>query len=248
VTACRALALRLHAPAQGPGPAHEQRSAEASAAVAAPRKAFLATPYRPSGLGTATRVLVGMVDQSNWIETVVTGPHPTGAAPEATKAVKEAAATALDLGADLLEQPRQATAPLDSALAELLKAREALEHDATIELPVSSTTRASGQDEALDFVTSLDPAFRSQELGFVIASIARDIERAAAAEDRSWWQRVLSRQPARASGPVASARLEDKIAMLREPGPRPRRLEGPAHDRARSQLFRRTHVFGRTAL
>jgi uncharacterized membrane protein YccC len=217
VTACRALALRLRAAAQGP--AYERRSAEASVAVAALRKAFLATPYRPSGLGTAARALVGLVDQINWIETVVTGPHPTGAAPEATKAVKEAAATVLDLGADLLEQPRLATAPLNCALAELLKAREALEHDATIELPVSHAAgtfaRGSGQDEALEFVTSLDPAFRSQELGFVIASIARDIERAAAAEDRSWWQRALGRQPAGASGPVASAR--DRAAAYLEP-------------------------------
>jgi hypothetical protein len=54
-------------------------------------------------------------------------------------------------------------------------------------------------------VSSLDPSFRAQELSFVVAQIARNTEFAAAAERRSWPDRVLGRQPAGLAGPLSAA-------------------------------------------
>ena len=57
-----------------------------------------------------------------------------------------------------------------------------------------------------EFVSSLDPSFRAQELGFVVSSIAHNIELTAAAERRSWFQRLLGRQPEGLVGTLAAVR------------------------------------------
>jgi hypothetical protein len=44
-------------------------------------------------------------------------------------------------------------------------------------------------------VSSLNPSFRAQELGFAVTNIARDVDLMAAAERRTWLQRLLGRQP-----------------------------------------------------
>jgi uncharacterized membrane protein YccC len=44
-------------------------------------------------------------------------------------------------------------------------------------------------------VSSLQPSFRSQEISFIVAAIAQNIQLGAAAQRRSWPQRVLGRQP-----------------------------------------------------
>ena len=54
-------------------------------------------------------------------------------------------------------------------------------------------------------VTALDPSFRAQELSFVVAQIVRNTDFASAAERRSWWQRLLGRQPEGFDGPLAAA-------------------------------------------
>jgi hypothetical protein len=51
----------------------------------------------------------------------------------------------------------------------------------------------------------LDPSFRAQELGFAVSGIAANIELAAAAERRSWIERLLGRQPEGVGGPLAAA-------------------------------------------
>ena len=54
-------------------------------------------------------------------------------------------------------------------------------------------------------ITALDPSFRAQELGFVVSQIAANIDLTAAAERRSWMERVLGHQPAGVAGTVAAA-------------------------------------------
>ena len=52
------------------------------------------------------------------------------------------------------------------------------------------------QPPASEFITALDPSFRAQELALRrLAASPRNIDPAAAAERRSWLQRLLGRQP-----------------------------------------------------
>ena len=58
---------------------------------------------------------------------------------------------------------------------------------------------------AAECVSSLEPSFRAQELGFAVSAIAVNIQRAVAAGQRTWWQQLLGRQPDGAGGALASA-------------------------------------------
>ncbi len=67
-----------------------------------------------------------------------------------------------------------------------------MEQDATASLPSS------------ELVSSLEPSFRAQEMGFAVTVVASNIALTVAAEQRTWWQRLLGRQPAGVPGPVAA--------------------------------------------
>jgi uncharacterized membrane protein YccC len=219
VAACRALAARLRAEiafvmggADAPSAeAYAQAIADADAAVDSLHRGFLATPYRPTGLSTPARTIVRLVDELNWLNAVAS----SSALPEAstlgmaTCAVKQAAAQALERGADLLEAPGGSPEAVHRALTELRQALDAMERSATVEFPdgrLQSGADPSGVDrQVAAFVTALDPSFRAQELSFAVSQVARNIELTAAAEQRSWWDRLLGRQPEGLGGPLAAA-------------------------------------------
>jgi uncharacterized membrane protein YccC len=217
VTACRAVAGRLradvaHLRSGGPRPPagmHAEAVARAGAAVADLRRGFLATPYRPTGLGTSARLGVRLVDELIWLHAVAEsrpiGQTGTGSAP--TCAVESAAAAVLEHAADLLAAPEADPARLRAALTELRAALDAMER-ATVDLPVRrAPVDADGDERRIgEFVTSLDPGFRAQELSFAVSQIAGNVDRIAAAERRSWWERLLGRQPKGVAGPVSAAR------------------------------------------
>jgi hypothetical protein len=230
VDACRALGRRLHtevaflqanqtrvrssAALDG---REEKVAASATAAVTALHRGFLAMPYRPTGLSTSARAVVRLVDELNWLNGIVaeTPPHSAGTPVNRTVlGVKAAAAALLDHGADLLDGTAPGPAALHSAMLRLELALAAMEEDATVRLPVrhalvssspadDRTTGASDQVE--EFLTSLDPSFRGQELAYAVSVIGRNIDLAAAAERRSWWDRVLGRQPAGIAGALSAA-------------------------------------------
>ena len=56
-----------------------------------------------------------------------------------------------------------------------------------------------------EFITSLDPSFRAQELAFAVSLVGRNIDLAAAAERRSWVDRLLGRQPEGLPGTLSAA-------------------------------------------
>src|SRR5579862_1169012 len=126
IAACRALAeqLRAHvAHLRGEPPISEQELdaafARAQAAVGALHRVFFATPYRPTGLSTATRALVRLVDEIGWLGSVVlvaTAQRRSTPVDESVCAVKLAAASALERGADALESPGGECGPLREAL------------------------------------------------------------------------------------------------------------------------------------
>jgi hypothetical protein len=219
VSACRALAARLRAEVAyvlggegAPTPEEYERAvATADAAVGALHAGFLATPYRPTGLSTPARTIVRLVDELNWLTAILRSSALPGAGAlgHATCAVKTAATAVLDCGADLLESPGSNPEPLRAAGAELRDALSAMERRAIRETPVAGADDGSGASadaqRVSGFVTALDPSFRAQELSFAVSQIARNIELTAVAERRSWWDRLLGRQPEGVSGALSAA-------------------------------------------
>jgi uncharacterized membrane protein YccC len=217
--ACRALAARLRAEVAhrlSDGDVafardHDHAVEQADAAVATLRHVFLATPYRPASLSTAGRTTVRLVDQLGWLGAIVaqaSRPAPGAPVNRAACAVKIAAAAVLERGGDLLAVMGGDCARLHEALGELREALEQVEQDATAYLPVRSLHDEHGHEmdmPAGEFITSLDPSFRAQELGFAVTSIAANIDLTAAAERRSWLERLLGRQPKGVVGTLSAA-------------------------------------------
>jgi hypothetical protein len=163
---------------------------------------FLSTPYRPTGLTTAARAEVRLVDELRWTGRIALG-GSTALEPELAspvRAVSLAAATVLDRAGEVLRHPQDDPEPL-------AQAQEAL-HRAIDELPERiSPMRADRRAESPDaFVSGLDPAFRVSEAGFMIGEFAHNVEVIAAAASRSWVTRVLGRQPVGFPGPLSSIR------------------------------------------
>jgi uncharacterized membrane protein YccC len=215
--ACKALAARLRAEVtyrlSDGEPAFvndlEQASAESDAKVEALHKTFLATPYRPTGLSTGTRTVVRLVDELGWLNAIVVQSmlvaRPFGVDHEAC-AVKLAAADTLEQGAALLDDPLGDPAQLHRAMAGLADALTSMELRSTSELPVRRLADSEGGgDTVTEFITSLDPSFRAQELSFAVSLVANNIDLTAAAERRSWIDRVLGRQPQGLSGRLSAA-------------------------------------------
>jgi uncharacterized membrane protein YccC len=184
--------------------------AHADGAVEALHAVFFATPYRPTGLSTAARTLVRLVDELKWLNAIVlqAAPHPHASAPDPhVAAVKTAAAAVLERGADLLDAPQGSPDALHEALTELRARLSELERGATAKLPDGAAPAggASAERPMGDVISALDPAFRAQEVSFVVSQIATNIDWAAAAERRSWLQQMLGRQPEGLAGPVSAA-------------------------------------------
>jgi len=209
VAACRALAARLRAgiayllsgmDEQFAGD-RDHAVVQADQAVEALRSAFLATPYRPTGLSTPARTTVRLVDELIWLNGTVIQPglHRDGVNRAALR-VKEAAAAVLDRAADLLDSRGGSSDELDAALTELAAAHAKLQEGVTADLPVrflrpasdpavagpavapepSASDPAAGEEPVSEFITSLDPAFRAEELSYAVSLIAGNVELTAA--------------------------------------------------------------------
>jgi uncharacterized membrane protein YccC len=220
--ACRALAVRLRA-----GSAYllsgmdgqsaldrDHAAAQADQAVEALRSTFLATPYRPTGLSTPARTTVRLVDELIWLNSIVIQPGlHRDVVNRAALGVKDAAAAVLDRAADLLDSTGGSSDELDAALTELAAAHAKMQEGMTAGLPARSLRPAS--DPAGEFITSLDPAFRAEELSYAVSLIARTVELTAVAERRSWRERWLGRQPEGVPGTLSAA--GERITSYLEP-------------------------------
>lgn len=193
---------------EGDGPAEAVVEARAAAheAVEAMRTRFFATPYRPTGLSTAARTLVRLVDEVIWLSTILDDMVPAGAVgviDPSVCTVKRSAATVLEHAAGLLQRDGTDLADFHAEIAALQQALVAMEQAVTTALPVARA--AADESELEEFVSSLEPSFRAQEMSFAISALGENVEATLAAERRSWWEQVLGRRPQGVSGPLASA-------------------------------------------
>jgi hypothetical protein len=227
---CRTAARQLRADAlllaRGEGaPGRERCRAhadQAAAAATALRRAFDATPYRPTGLATSSRALVRLVDELTWLSDIVAESSAAIAAedmpasdPQA-HAVRRAAAAVLDQAADLLDDPHGELTTLRGAVAMLRGSMGEMVQHSTARLPV----HCPPDDDfarVRQFLDVLEVSFRAQELGFATVQVARNVELAARAEQRSWPERLLGGEPdpADAGGGALAAARERAGAHLR---------------------------------
>ena len=214
----------------------DHAAAQADQAVEALRSAFLATPYRPTGLSTPARTTVRLVDELIWLNGIVIQPAlHRDSVNRAALRVKEAAAAVLGRAADLLDSRGGSSDELGAALTELAAAHAKMQEGVTAGLPARSLRPASdpavagppvepepsvgdpaaGGGPVSEFITSLDPAFRAEELSYAVSLVAHTVELTAAAERRSWRERWLGRQPEGVPGTLSAAR--ERITSYLEP-------------------------------
>ncbi len=76
--------------------------------------------------------------------------------------------------------------------------------------PASASSAVDGGADgtgrsAAEYVSSLEPSFRAQELSFAVSAVAENVQLAVAARQRTWRQQLLGRQPQGARGVLSSA-------------------------------------------
>ncbi|WP_141861682.1 FUSC family protein [Kribbella jejuensis] len=206
---CRAAAAQLRSEALDSGDVCVVRRQATATATDELRRAFTATPYRPTGLSTGSRALVRLVDELTWLSAIIDehGPEATTCDPESA-AVHLTAADVLEYSADLLENPAQIVDNLTGAMQALRDALAKLEDGAVDRLPSTYRTEA-------DLLGSLNVSFRAQEIAFGVLQIAQNVEGARRADQRTWTDRLLGRDPSALAGPFASAR--ERAAAHLEP-------------------------------
>jgi uncharacterized membrane protein YccC len=223
---------------QDAGTDRDSAESRAQDATEALRRAFLATPYRPGGLRTSARTLTRLVAEVGWLNLIVKHKSPVRppAGPSRPAcAVKATAAAVLERGAELLNENGGKDDELQQAMADLDSSLSRLENHAAAELPggpagtgpestgpestgpesTGPAGSAGPDDHVRMLVSALDPAFRAQEIGYAVRLIGRTIALTAAAERRTWLQRMLGRQPAGVSGTLSAA--EARVAAHVEP-------------------------------
>jgi uncharacterized membrane protein YccC len=214
--ACRALAARMRARVtslmsdedEQASRDYDRAVAQASDAVAALHRGFLATPYEPTSLSTGARATWRLVYELYWLSVIVVRPaqHVENAVSRAARPVLLAAAAVLERGADLLEQTGGSGDALHVALGELTDAMRTVEVSATLPAgPAPDATAAAVEQQDAEFVASLDSSFHAQEIGFAVSLIGGNIDLVAAAERRSWLERLLGRQPKGLAGTLSAA-------------------------------------------
>ncbi|MFF7191737.1 FUSC family protein [Streptomyces sp. NPDC008222] len=194
---------------------------DAVAAVTALRLSFFSTSYRPTGLGTAARALIRVIDQVVWLgEILERAPlefQPRSAV-TAVCSVKLESAALLDRGAALLESTAGDPSELGARVRALERTGEAMERTVMSLLPTHLTEaypRGVPNGAVPEFLRSLQPSFRAQQMVCAISAISMNIEIAVTAHQRSWWRHLLGCRAEGVESPLSSAR--ERVSAQTEP-------------------------------
>jgi hypothetical protein len=163
------------------------------------RTAFRISATRTAALSTGARLLIRLVDELEWLATAVMNACADAPAdwPEQGRRLREAAAQLLSASAETLDHdgsgpPAQACLDLEICVAVLDQARAAIAEEALTEL--RGTT--GGRTDVLAAGEFERPLYAAHELGYAVALVAGTVSSVAAADSRSWWQRLAGRRPA----------------------------------------------------
>ncbi len=213
--ACRALASHLSIDSDPADSAQVNApTPDTLAPVTSLQRQFLATPWRPTGLGASARAVVRLVDEISWMQTVVAelddDPRPSSLQTQSID-VQRASEKVLLECATLLEMRSAPLAPLATARTALTSAMSEMERDlehhlSTALSPSKGATNPNTTDSPVArLFSSLDFSFRSREVGYGVERIATDVDQAITAERRGFFDRVLGHEPGDTT-PLGSAR------------------------------------------
>ncbi len=214
--ACRAIASHLSSVSDPADPAqHHALEPDTLAPVTSLQSQFLATPWRPTGLGASARAIVRLVDEISWMQTVVTelddDPRPSSLRDQSLEVLRGSEKALVEC-ATLLETRSAPLAPLTTARTALATAMGEMErhlehHLSAAVSPSKGASNPNTTDSPLArFFSSLDFSFRSREVGYGVERIAADVELAIMAERRGFFDRILGHEPGDTT-PLGSARV-----------------------------------------
>jgi uncharacterized membrane protein YccC len=161
------------------------------------RATFRTSATRTAGLSTGARLLIRLVDEVEWL--AATAVNACADAPgdwsEQGQRLRAAATDVLHACGTVLEHDgrgptRQCCTDLDDRLAALDAAREAVVQQSLAELAEASSVgdgaRLRGEFDR--------PLYAAHELGYAVALVGGTVAAIAAADARTWWQRLLGRR------------------------------------------------------
>ena len=174
--ACRAIASHLSSVSDPADPAqHHALEPDTLAPVTSLQSQFLATPWRPTGLGASARAIVRLVDEISWMQTVVTelddDPRPSSLRDQSLEVLRGSEKALVEC-ATLLETRSAPLAPLTTARTALATAMGEMErhlehHLSAAVSPSKGASNPNTTDSPLArFFSSLDFSFRSREVGY----------------------------------------------------------------------------------
>jgi uncharacterized membrane protein YccC len=202
--ACATLGDLLASQLQGDASGVRDRVAAAREAVAELRRRFLATPHRPTGATGSTEALGFLVDELDWLRSLV-GP-PAAAAHTARRAEDR---EALAVAGAVLHASAARLDGLDERpdLERLVGAR-----DAAVEALVREVRELpAGRDGDAALLSAIEPAFRVRELSYAAWDVGANalVATGSAPPDVEWARRVPT------GAPRAVAKLLAEHARLR---------------------------------
>jgi uncharacterized membrane protein YccC len=188
-TMCRALSgMMTLQPAGGSDPLVTM-----SQASVAMRGAFRTAAARTAALSTGARLVIRLVDELQWLTSVVTDTcaDPAAAWPDQARRLRTSAALALTRCAEALEHSgtgpsRAERRELVMCLADLDAARVGVADETLKDLQRSALDESAGEFER--------PLYAAHELGYAVALVAETVTAIAAADSRGWWARLTGRQ------------------------------------------------------
>jgi uncharacterized membrane protein YccC len=217
---CRSLAdmLRLQRPDGAGDPLVEM-----SRRVKDLRAAFHASASRPVALSTGSRLLMTLVEELEWLTTAVANACAEAPEvwPEVGRKLRATAAETLDACAAVLDYQGRSgpgvreCGVLYQRIQQLRSAREAVSAQTLVELSTAARTGAgvSTVAEATERAAPGEfdrPLYAAHELGYTVGIAAATVSAIAAADSRSWWQRLLGK---RTSFRTAEPGVDDAPAL-----------------------------------
>ena len=211
---CRAIGgmLHLEPPAPGePDPLVAMRSAARDL-----RAAFrVSAAARTAALSTGARLLVRLVDELEWVTTVVVNAcsdAPDGW-PEQGRRLREAGARLMTACAETLAH--DGDGPALTACTDLATCSAAFERArAAVAAEAIEALRAIAVHDGSAAGEFGRPLYAAHELGYAVALAGQTVSAIAAADTRSWWQRLLGRGAAGAVQRAASGHLDRHSVWL----------------------------------